>query len=49
MRHAHWYRRALWGIFALGVVAWITSGFYPWVGVGVLALMALLAWITPNK
>ena len=49
MRHGHLYRHALWAIFALGVVAWIASGFYLWVGVGVLALMALLAWIMPAK
>ena len=44
-----WYRHALWAIFALGTIAWIASGFYPWVGVGVLALMALVALIMPDK
>jgi hypothetical protein len=49
MRHGHWYRRALWAIFVLGAIAWIASGFYLWVGVGVLALMALVALIMPDK
>jgi hypothetical protein len=49
MRHRHWYHRALAAIFVLGAVAWIASGFYPWVGVGVLALMALVALIMPYK
>jgi hypothetical protein len=49
MRHRHWYHRALWATFVLGAVAWIASGFYPWVGVGVLALMALVALIMPYK
>jgi hypothetical protein len=37
------------GHFVLGAIAWIASGFYPWVGVGVLALMALVALIMPDK
>ena len=49
MRHGHWYHRALWVIFALGAFAWIASGWYPWVGVGVLALMALVVLIMPHK
>ena len=49
MRHGHWYRRALWATFVLGAIAWIASGFYPWVGVGVLALMALVVLIMPHK
>ena len=48
MRHGHWYHLALWATFALGAVAWIASGFYPWVGIGVLALMALVAWLVPT-
>ena len=48
MRHGHWYRRALWATFALGAVAWIASGFYPWVGVGVLVLMAFVALVMPD-
>jgi hypothetical protein len=49
MRHGPWYRRALCAIFALGAVAWIASGFYPWVGVGVLSLMPLVAWLMPDR
>ena len=49
VRHRHWYRRALWATFALGAMAWMASGFYPWVGVGVLALMALMAWLMPIR
>jgi hypothetical protein len=46
MRHGHWYHLAPWATFALGAVAtWIASGFYAWVGVGVLPLMALVAWL----
>ena len=48
-RHGKWYRRALWATFVLGAIAWIASGFYPWVGVGVLALMALVVLIMPDK
>jgi len=49
MRHGYWYRRALWATFALGAIAWIASGFYPWVGVGVLALMAVVALVMPDR
>lgn len=43
MRHGYWYHLALWA------VDWIASGFYPGVGVGVLALMALVAWLMPTR
>ena len=46
MRHGRWYRGALAAIFALGAIAWMASGFYLWVAVGVLALMA---WIMPTR
>ena len=49
MRHGKWYRRALWATFSLGAIAWIASGFYLWVGVGVLAFMALVAWLMPTR
>jgi hypothetical protein len=49
MRHGHWYRRALWGTFALGASAAIASSFYPWAGVGVLALMSLVAFVMPDR
>jgi hypothetical protein len=44
MRYGHWYRRALWGASAA-----ITSSFYPWAGVGVLALLSLVAFVMPDR
>jgi len=47
MRRGRWYRRALWATSALGAIAWIASGWHPWVGVGVLAFMVIVAWLLP--
>jgi hypothetical protein len=48
MKHGHWYHLALWATFALGA-AWIASGWYPLVGVGVLAIAALVASVWPQR
>jgi hypothetical protein len=48
LRAANWHKRTLWATFALGVIAWIASGWLPWAAVGVLAIAVIVAWLMPD-